>query len=192
MQSHCWSLRCSWSIACRRCSISISILDLTSGFNGPGKDNGKTRRETSKFGDLVRFILEVWWYYTYFVMAWQCGLFGANPPLEPVLTPPPPPSPPPTPHPPPPPPPTPHPLTPPPPPPTPPKQNGRHFANDFFRWIFVNEKFCILIEFSWKVVSKGHIDSNPALVWTMAWCRIGTKPLSEPMLTLFTDAHMRQ
>ena len=36
------------------------ILDLTLGFNGLGKDNYKTRRETVMFGDLVRLILEVW------------------------------------------------------------------------------------------------------------------------------------
>ena len=29
---------------------------------------------------------------------------------------------------------------------SPPGQNGRHFANDSFRCIFVNEKFCILIK----------------------------------------------
>ena len=28
---------------------------------------------------------------------------------------------------------------------SPPGQNGRRFADDIFRWIFVNEKFCILI-----------------------------------------------
>ena len=47
-----------WSIACRRCSNYIFILDLTPGFIGLGKDNYKTRRETFKFGDLLRFILE--------------------------------------------------------------------------------------------------------------------------------------
>ena len=35
---------------------------LTPGFNGLGKDNYKTRRETSNFGDLLCLILEVWWY----------------------------------------------------------------------------------------------------------------------------------
>ena len=35
----CWSIRWSWSIACRRCSNYIFILDLTSGFNVLGKDN---------------------------------------------------------------------------------------------------------------------------------------------------------
>ena len=61
-QYNCWSLRCSWNIARRRCSNCIFILDLTLGFNGLGNDNCKTRRETFKFGDLVRHILEVRWY----------------------------------------------------------------------------------------------------------------------------------
>ena len=48
----CRLLRCSsWSIACRRCSNYIFILDLTPGFIGLGKDNCKTRREVFKFGD---------------------------------------------------------------------------------------------------------------------------------------------
>ena len=57
-QLNCWSLRCSWSIACRRCSNYIFILNLTPGFNGLGKDNYKMRREALKFWDLVRLILE--------------------------------------------------------------------------------------------------------------------------------------
>ena len=43
-------------------------------------------------------------------------------------------------------------------------QNGRHFADDIFRCIFVNEKFCILIKISLKFVPKGPIDNNPVLV----------------------------
>ena len=35
------------------------ILDLTPGFNGLGKDNGKMRRETFKFWDLLGLISEV-------------------------------------------------------------------------------------------------------------------------------------
>ena len=66
---------------------------------------------------------------------------------------------------------------------SPPGQNGRHFADDIFRCIFVNEKFYILIKISLKFVPKGSIDNTPALVWIMAWRRIGDKPLSEPMLT---------
>ena len=38
-------------------------------------------------------------------------------------------------------------------------QNGRHFANDIFRCIFVNEKFCILIKLSMKF-PKGQIDNK--------------------------------
>ena len=51
-QYNCWSLRCSWSIACRRCSNYIFIPDLTPGFNGLGKDNCKTRRGTFKYWSL--------------------------------------------------------------------------------------------------------------------------------------------
>ena len=57
-QLNCWSLRCSWSIACQRCSNYIFILNLIPGFNGLGKDNYKMRQEAFKFGDLVRLILE--------------------------------------------------------------------------------------------------------------------------------------
>ena len=44
------------------------------------------------------------------------------------------------------------------------KQNGRHFADDIFTGIFVNEKFCILIKVSLKLVPKGPIDNMSALV----------------------------
>ena len=37
-------------------------------------------------------------------------------------------------------------------------------AEDIFRRIFVNEKFCILITNSLKFVPKVPIDNNPALV----------------------------
>ena len=62
----------------------------------------------------------------------------------------------------------------------------RMFSDEFF----VNGKFCILIEISLKFVTKGSIGINPAMVWIMAWRRIGDKLLSEPMLTRFTDAYM--
>ena len=66
-QLNCWSIRCSWSIACRRCSNYICMLYLTPGFNRLGKDRCKTRREPFKFWDLVRLLLESlrvvweWW-----------------------------------------------------------------------------------------------------------------------------------
>ena len=39
-------------------TMYIFILDLTPGLNRLGKDNCKTRRESFKFCDLVRLILE--------------------------------------------------------------------------------------------------------------------------------------
>ena len=45
------------------------------------------------------------------------------------------------------------------------------------------------IKISLKFVPKGPLDNNPALVHVMAWQRIGDKPLSEPMLTPFTEAY---
>ena len=71
-----------------------------------------------------------------------------------------------------------------------PGQNGYRFADDIFRCIFVNEKFCILIKISLKFIPKGPIDNNPELVYIMAWRRIGDMLLSEPMLAKFTDAYM--
>ena len=45
-----------------------------------------------------------------------------------------------------------------------PGQNGRHFADDIFRCIFVNENFLILIKISQKFVPKGPISNNAAFV----------------------------
>ena len=45
-----------------------------------------------------------------------------------------------------------------------PGQNGRLFADDIFRRIFVNEKFCISIKISLKIVPKCPIDNNPVLI----------------------------
>ena len=63
-----------------------------------------------------------------------------------------------------------------------PRQNGRHFADDTFNRIFVNENVRISIKFSLKFVPKGPIHNIPALVQIMVWCRPGDKPLSEPMM----------
>ena len=63
-----------------------------------------------------------------------------------------------------------------------PRQNGRHFADDTFKRIFVNENVRILIEISLKFVSKGPINNILALVQIMAWRRPGDKPLFETMM----------
>ena len=72
-----------------------------------------------------------------------------------------------------------------------PEQNGPHFADDIFKCNFWNDNLQILIKLSLKFVSKGPICNHPALVWMVAWRRIGDKLLSEPMFTQFTDAYMR-
>ena len=63
-----------------------------------------------------------------------------------------------------------------------PRQNGRHFADDTFIRIFVNENVRISIKFSLKFVSKGPINNISALFQIMAWRRSGDKPFSEPMM----------
>ena len=63
-----------------------------------------------------------------------------------------------------------------------PIQNGRHFADDPFKCIFLNENVRISINFSLKFVPWGQINNIPALVQIMAWCPSGDKQLSVPML----------
>ena len=63
-----------------------------------------------------------------------------------------------------------------------PRQNGRHFPDDMFKCIFLNENTSISINISLKFVPDGRINNIPALVQIMAWRRTGDKPLSEPMM----------
>ena len=63
-----------------------------------------------------------------------------------------------------------------------PWQNGRHFADDLFKCIFLNENVWNLIKISLKFVPKGPNNIIPALVQIMASRHQGDKPLSEPML----------
>ena len=63
-----------------------------------------------------------------------------------------------------------------------PRQNGRHFPDDIFKCIFLNENIWISIKISLKFVPKGPINNIPALVQIMAWRRPGDKPSSEPMM----------
>ena len=63
-----------------------------------------------------------------------------------------------------------------------PRQNGRNFPEDIYKWIFLNENVWILIKISLRFVSKGLINNIPVLVQIMAWRRLGNKPLSEPMM----------
>ena len=63
-----------------------------------------------------------------------------------------------------------------------PRQNGRHFPDDIFKCIFLNENEWILIKISLKFVPKDQINNIPSLVSIMAWRRPGDKPLSEAMM----------
>ena len=64
-------------------------------------------------------------------------------------------------------------------------------ADGIFKYIFMNEKFWILIQLSLKFAPKGPIDNKAVLVQVMAWHQAGNKPLPEPMWTQFTDTYMR-
>ena len=63
-----------------------------------------------------------------------------------------------------------------------PRQNGRLFPDDIFKWIFLNEYVCILLGISLKFVPKVRINNILAVVQIMAWRRPGDKPLSEPIM----------
>ena len=63
-----------------------------------------------------------------------------------------------------------------------PRQNGRHFADDIFECILLNENVWIPIKISLKFVPRGPINNIPALVQIMGWRRPGDKPLSGPMM----------
>ena len=72
-----------------------------------------------------------------------------------------------------------------------PRQNGRCFAYDTFKCIFLNENIIISIEISLQFVPMVRINNIPALVQIMAWHRPGDKPLSGPVMVCLTDAYRR-
>ena len=62
------------------------------------------------------------------------------------------------------------------------RQNGRHFPDVIFKYIYLNENVLISVKISLKFVPKDPINNIPALVPIMAWCRLGDKPFPEPMM----------
>ena len=64
------------------------------------------------------------------------------------------------------------------------------FADDIFKRIFLNKNGRILIQISLKFVPRSSNDNKSALVQVMAWRQTGDKPLSEQMLTQFTDTYI--
>ena len=63
-----------------------------------------------------------------------------------------------------------------------PGQNGRHFPDDIFKRIFLNQNGRFPINISLEFVPRGQINNIPALVQIMARRRPGDNPLSETML----------
>ena len=63
-----------------------------------------------------------------------------------------------------------------------PRQYRRHFADDIFKCIFLNENVWISLKISLKFIPEVRINNTPALVQIMAWRRPGDKPLPEPMM----------
>ena len=63
-----------------------------------------------------------------------------------------------------------------------PRRDRRHFADDIFKCVFLNENEWISLRISLKSVPKVWINNIPSLVQIMAWRRPGDKPLSEPMM----------
>ena len=63
-----------------------------------------------------------------------------------------------------------------------PRQNGRHFADDTFNRIFLNENVQMSLKISLKFVPKALINNIPALLQIMACRLVGTKPLSKQPL----------
>ena len=63
-----------------------------------------------------------------------------------------------------------------------PRQNGRHFAVDIFKRIFLNEKIWIAMKNLLKFVPEVPVNNIPGLVQVMAWIRPGNKSLSEPII----------
>ena len=62
------------------------------------------------------------------------------------------------------------------------RQNGRQFADDTFKCIFLNGNVRISIKIPLKFVRKGPINNIPKLVQIVAWRWPGDKPLFELML----------
>ena len=62
------------------------------------------------------------------------------------------------------------------------RPNGRHFADDIFKRIFLNEKVQVFIQTSLKFVPKGPMNYKSTLVQIIARRGSGDKPLSEPMV----------
>ena len=69
------------------------------------------------------------------------------------------------------------------------RQNGWHYANNIFKFIFMYEHCYILIEINWNLFTNGQLTIHTtevtyiSLIQIVAWYQTGDRPLSEPMMT---------
>ena len=63
-----------------------------------------------------------------------------------------------------------------------PRQNCRHFADDIFKCIFLNENVRISFKIALIFFLEVRINNISSLVKIMAWRRPSDRPLSEPMM----------
>ena len=63
-----------------------------------------------------------------------------------------------------------------------PRQDGRYFADNTLRCIFLNGNAFISLKISLKFVAKVRINSILSLVQMMAWCWTSDRPLPEPIM----------
>ena len=65
-------------------------------------------------------------------------------------------------------------------------------ADNISKCIFLNKKYYrISIQISLEFIPKCPSNNKPVLIQVMAWRLTSDKPLSEAMLTRFTDVYMR-
>ena len=66
----------------------------------------------------------------------------------------------------------------------------RHIDIWHIEVIFVLWLFCICFKFHWILFPSVQLTEQPSMLQIMAYYRRGDKPLSEPMMTQFTDAYI--
>ena len=57
------------------------------------------------------------------------------------------------------------------------EQNCLHFVDNFFKGIFLNKNYCVMIQIVLEFVPKDQIDNKWNMIWLMALCQIEKKPL---------------
>ena len=68
------------------------------------------------------------------------------------------------------------------------RQNGHHFADNILKIIFSNKNSVFFFNWNFTEISSwGFNWQISSLVQIMAWCWIGDKPLSEPIMGLFIN-----